>query len=90
MLTREVREWIQKVERKQYSYDDAMYEFTRFAPYLIKEELKQLKNRLQNSYKLFLLQFRFPLQPREVTDADIRFQTIASSHLPESFLWLLQ
>lgn len=52
MLTREVREWIQKVERKQYSYDDAMYEFTRFAPYLTKEELKQLKNRLQNSYKL--------------------------------------
>ena len=34
MLTREVREWLQKIERRQYSYDDAMYEFLRFAPYL--------------------------------------------------------
>lgn len=52
MLTREVREWIQKVERRQYSYDDAMYELLRFAPYLTKEELKQLKTKLENSYKL--------------------------------------
>ena len=51
MLTREVREWMQKVERRQYSYDDAMYEFMRFAPYLTKEELKQLKSRLETSYK---------------------------------------
>lgn len=51
MLTKEVREWIQKVERRQYSYDDAMYAFSRFAPYLTKEELKQLKTRLENSYK---------------------------------------
>ena len=51
MLTREVREWIQKVERRQYSYDDAMYEFTKFAPYLTIEELKQLKTKLENSYK---------------------------------------
>ena len=51
MLTREVREWLQKVERRQYSYDDAMYEFMRFASYLTREELKQLKIRLENSYK---------------------------------------
>ncbi len=51
MLTREVREWIQKVERRQYSYEDAMYEFMRFASYLTKEELKQLKKRLEDSYK---------------------------------------
>lgn len=51
MLTREVREWIQKVERKQYSYDDAMYEFLRFAKILTKEELKQLKNKLEDCYK---------------------------------------
>lgn len=51
MLTREVREWIQKVERKQYSYEDAMYEFLRFASYLTREEMKQLKDRLENSYK---------------------------------------
>lgn len=52
MLTREVREWMQKVERRQYSYEDAMYEFMCFAPYLTREEMKQLKDRLENSYKL--------------------------------------
>lgn len=51
MLTPEVRQWIQKVERKQYSYEDAMYAFMQFAPYLTREELKQLKTRLENSYK---------------------------------------
>ena len=51
MLTREIREWLEKVERRQYSYDDAMYEFMRFASYLTREELKQLKIRLENSYK---------------------------------------
>ena len=51
MLTREVREWIQKVERMQYSYEDAMYEFMRIAPMLTKEELKMLKARLKESYK---------------------------------------
>ena len=51
MLTREVREWIQKVDRGQYSYEDAMYCFMQFAPYLTKEELIQLKNKLKDCYK---------------------------------------
>lgn len=51
MLTKEVRQWLEKVERRQYSYEDAMYEFSRFAPYLTREELKQLKSKLENSYK---------------------------------------
>ena len=51
MLTREVREWLQKVERRQYSYEDAMYEFVRFSPYLTIHEMKQLKARLEQSYK---------------------------------------
>ena len=51
MITKEVREWIQKVERRQYSYDDAMYEFTRFAKYLTREELNLIKNKLEQSYK---------------------------------------
>ena len=50
MLTHEVREWLQKVERKQYSYEDAMYEFMCFAKILTKEELKQLKNKLEECY----------------------------------------
>ena len=51
MLTKEVRQWLEKVERRQYSYEDAMYEFSRFASYLTREELKQLKSKLENSYK---------------------------------------
>ncbi len=49
MITREVREWMQKVERGQYSHDDAMYEFKRFASFLTKEELKMIKNKLKFS-----------------------------------------
>lgn len=51
MITKEVREWLQKVERKQYSYNDAMYEFTRFSPYLTREEMKLIKNKIEESYK---------------------------------------
>lgn len=51
MLTREVREWILKVERGQYSYDDAMYEFIRFSKFLTREEIKTIKSRLDSCYK---------------------------------------
>ena len=50
MLTREVRDWLQKVERKQYSYNDAIEEFIRFSSYLTREEMIQLKTRLEKSY----------------------------------------
>ena len=46
MLTREVREWMQKVERGQYSYEDAMYEFMRFAKFLTREEMSMIKSKL--------------------------------------------
>ena len=48
MITKEVREWMQKVERGQYSYDDAMYEFIRFSSFLTREEIKMLKSRLES------------------------------------------
>lgn len=51
MLTKEVREWLQKVERRQYSYEDAMYEFMRFSSFLTREEMKMIKTKLENSYK---------------------------------------
>ena len=51
MITREVREWLQKVERKQYSYEDAMYEFKRFSAFLTREEMKMIKNKIEESYK---------------------------------------
>ena len=51
MLTREVREWLQKVQRKQYSYEDAMYEFMKFSSFLTREEMKLLKSKIEECYK---------------------------------------
>ena len=51
MITKEVREWLQKVERRQYSYDDAIYEFMRFSLFLTREEMKMIKSKLEESYK---------------------------------------
>ncbi len=50
MITHEVREWLQKVERRQYSYNDAMYEFMRFSSFLTREEMKMIKSKLMESY----------------------------------------
>ena len=50
MITREVREWLQKVERRQYSYNDAMNEFMRFSSYLTREEMKMIKAKIEESY----------------------------------------
>ena len=51
MITGEVRKWLQKVEMKQYSYNDAMYEFMRFSSFLTREEMKMIKNKIEESYK---------------------------------------
>lgn len=47
MITKDIREWIQKVKRHQYSYEDAMQEFIRFSAYLTIDEMKMLKNILK-------------------------------------------
>lgn len=49
MITKEIREWLQKVERKQYSYSDAIEEFIRFSSFLTKEEMKMIKNKIEES-----------------------------------------
>ena len=51
MLTREVREWLDKVKRKQYPYEDAMYEFAQFSSYLTREEMVVIKKKIEESYK---------------------------------------
>lgn len=51
MITKEIREWMQKVERKQYSYDDAMYEFVRLSPCLTVEEMKMVKHKIEDYFK---------------------------------------
>lgn len=50
MITKEVREWLRKVERGQYSYDDAIYEFMRFSSFLTREEMNTLKNKITENY----------------------------------------
>ena len=50
MITREVREWFDKVKRGQYSYEDSMTEFVQFANYLTIEEIKLIKKRIKESY----------------------------------------
>lgn len=51
MLTREVREWLEKVQRRQYSYDDAISEFVRFSSFLTREEMIMIKKKIEESYK---------------------------------------
>lgn len=51
MLTREVREWLEKVKHGQYSYEDAMSEFVRFSSFLTREEMVMIKKRIKESYK---------------------------------------
>ena len=51
MITREVREWLNKVQRRQYSYEDAMYEFIHFANYLTREEMKLIKSKIEEAYQ---------------------------------------
>ena len=47
MITKEINEWLKKVEAGMYSKEDAMYEFSRFAKYLTRSELIQIQNKLQ-------------------------------------------
>ena len=51
MLTKEVREWLDKVKRGVYSYEDAMSEFARFSRFLTKEEILMLKNKIKNDLR---------------------------------------
>ena len=49
MITKEVREWLDKVKRKQYSYGDAMSEFARFSSFLTREEMKMIKSKIEEA-----------------------------------------
>ena len=51
MITQEVNEWIKKVECGMYKSEDIMYEFSRIAKYLTKEELLLIKRKLSNYIK---------------------------------------
>ena len=49
MLTIEVREWLDRVKRGQYSCETTMSEFIRISRYLTPAEIKMLKKKLEES-----------------------------------------
>lgn len=49
MITREVNEWIKKVEQGRYSQKDAMDEFIRISKFLTKEEVQQILKRIKRA-----------------------------------------
>ncbi len=51
MMTKEVNDWIRRVEQGNYSSWEIMEEFAQIARYLTKEELQQVKKRLESSMK---------------------------------------
>jgi len=51
MITKEVNDWIKRVETGNYSCADIMEEFIKFSRYLTKEEMLQIKRRLENNFK---------------------------------------
>lgn len=47
MLTKEVNDWIKKVEKGNYSSWDIMEEFAQFSKHLTKSEMGQISKRLK-------------------------------------------
>ena len=51
MITKEVNDWIKKVETGNYSSWDIMEEFAKFHKHLTKDEVLHIKKRLESSIK---------------------------------------
>lgn len=49
MITKEVNDWIAKVQKGNYCTWDVMEEFVQFSKYLTKSEMVQIKKRLNNN-----------------------------------------
>jgi len=47
MITKEVNDWLKKVEMGSYSKDDMLYEFQRISKYLTTQELNMIKKKLK-------------------------------------------
>jgi hypothetical protein len=50
-MTKEVNAWLKKVEKGNYSSWDIMEEFAQFYKYLTKDEVIQIKNKLNEFVK---------------------------------------
>jgi len=51
MITKEVNEWIRKVETGNYSSWEIMEEFAQMAKFMTKEEIQQVQKRLESLIK---------------------------------------
>lgn len=51
MITKEVNDWIKKVQQGNYSSWDIMEEFVKFSKHLTKEEFSQITMRLKAHVK---------------------------------------
>ncbi|MBQ8458855.1 hypothetical protein IJ541_01995 [bacterium] len=51
MITKEVNDWVKKVEKGNYSSWDIMEEFANFSKYLTREEMRQIEKRLKQYIK---------------------------------------
>jgi hypothetical protein len=51
MITKEVNDWIKKVEKGNYSTWDIMEEFVSMSKHMTKQEMEQLRKKLANSVK---------------------------------------
>lgn len=51
MITKDVNNWIKKVEKGNYSSWDIMEEFAQLSKYLSKEDIQQIKKRLDSLIK---------------------------------------
>lgn len=51
MITKEVNEWIKKVEKGNYSSWDIMEEFAKFSKHLTKDEFTLITKRLKEHVK---------------------------------------
>lgn len=48
MITKEINNWLKKVELGAYNDEDVLYELSQIARYLTKDELIMIKNKITN------------------------------------------
>lgn len=51
MITKEVNDWLKKVEKGNYSSWDIMEEFVHFSKYLTKSDMAQISKKLKKNIK---------------------------------------
>ena len=51
MITKEVNNWIRKIECGNYKKEDIMYELSQISRYLTRDDLIQIKKRIMNFIK---------------------------------------